>query len=73
VRNTLKCSSTAHHAHPSGWEGFPQEGDEVEVVAPPNKRRGQIWRVVEIRVGRPGRPFTSSTMVLEPVKVKRDR
>lgn len=52
---------------PIGWEGLPVPGDEVEVIAPPRKRRGQMWKVAEILEGKPGQ------MVLTPVKVKRDR
>lgn len=52
---------------PAGWEGLPVPDEEVEVIAPPNKRRGQMWKVVEIQEGTPGR------MVLTPVKVKRNQ
>jgi len=48
------------HKIPKEWVGLPMPGWEVEVVSPPNNRRGRKWKVVEIIEGKPGR------MVLEP-------
>ncbi len=48
------------HKIPEGWVGLPMPGWEVEVVTPPNKKRGRMWKVVEIVEGKPGR------MILEP-------
>lgn len=48
------------HKIPKDWIGLPMPGFEVEVVVPPENKRGRKWRVVEIIEGTPGR------MVLEP-------
>jgi len=48
------------HKIPEGWVGLPMPGWEVEVVAPPNKKRGRMWKVIEVIEGTPGR------MILEP-------
>lgn len=45
---------------PAGWINLPVPGEEVEVVAPPENKRGRKWKVVEILEGKPGR------MVIEP-------
>ena len=49
-----------YHKIPEGWIGLPMPGDVVEVVTLPNKKRGRMWKVVDIVEGKPGK------MVLEP-------
>ena len=48
------------HKIPKDWIGLPMPGEEVEVVTLPDKKRGRMWRVVDIVEGKPGQ------MVLEP-------
>jgi len=55
-----KDKTKTYHKIPEGWIGLPMPGFEVEVVVPPENKRGRKWRVVEIIEGTPGR------MVLEP-------
>jgi len=45
---------------PKGWIGLPMPGDDVEVLTLPDKKRGRMWKVVDIVEGKPGQ------MVLEP-------
>lgn len=49
-----------YHKIPDGWIGLPLPGEEVEVIVFPDKKRGRMWKVVDIVEGKPGQ------MVLEP-------
>lgn len=41
---------------PSNWPtGLPRPGDQVEVIFAPDKKRGQMWLVLEVAPGAPGR------------------
>ena len=55
-----KTKTKTFHKIPKDWVGLPMPGFEVEVVVPPENKRGRTWKVIEIIEGKPG------MMVLEP-------
>ncbi len=57
----LKVGGKGSSGIPLGWESLPDQGTEVEVVMPPSKKRGRMWKIVGYVEDKPGQMLLEAT------------